>query len=86
MLFQANYGMKDIEIYTFGQPRLGNAAFATFYTATVPRTIRVTHQHDLVVHLPPYYPLLGQKTYHHFPNEVFDYLIHLFVLATIVIP
>ncbi|KAG0582585.1 hypothetical protein M758_3G071600 [Ceratodon purpureus] len=66
----ANYGVKDIEVYTFGQPRLGNAAFAAFYIATVPRTIRVTHEHDLVVHLPPYYPRMGQKTYHHFPNEV----------------
>lgn len=82
MLFQANYGMKNIEVYTFGQPRLGNAAFAAFYIATVPRTIRVTHAHDLVVHLPPYYVLMGQKTYHHFPNEVIFFHHIFFVLAS----
>lgn len=71
----ANYLTKNIEVYTFGQPRLGNAAFAAFYIATVPRTIRVTHAHDLVVHLPPFYPMLGQKTYHHFPNEVWLFKI-----------
>lgn len=70
-----NYGVKNIEVYTFGQPRLGNAVFAAFYIATVPRTIRVTHAHDLVVHLPPYYVRMGEKTYHHFPNEVWLYKI-----------
>lgn len=55
---------------TFGQPRIGNAAFATYYSKLVPHTIRVTNEHDIVAHLPPYYSHFPQKTYHHFPREV----------------
>lgn len=55
---------------TFGQPRIGNAVFASYYSEVVPDTIRVTHGHDIVPHLPPYYYYFPQKTYHHFPREV----------------
>lgn len=55
---------------TFGQPRVGNAAFASLYTKLVPNTIRVTNDHDIVPHLSLYYYYLPQKTYHHFPREV----------------
>jgi hypothetical protein len=55
---------------TFGQPRIGNPAFAAYFAAQVPRTIRVTHQNDIVPHLPPYYYYLGEWTYHHFAREV----------------
>lgn len=68
---QANYGQKSIEVITFGQPRIGNSAFATFYMDSVPATVRITHGHDVVPHLPPYYAILGQKTYHHFATEVY---------------
>ena len=56
---------------TFGQPRVGNRAFSVYYNEYVPLTIRVTHEHDIVPHLPPYYPFSG-KTYHHFATEVFQ--------------
>lgn len=68
---QANYGQKSIEVITFGQPRIGNSAFATYYMDSVPATVRVTHGHDVVPHLPPYYAILGEKTYHHFATEVY---------------
>jgi hypothetical protein len=55
---------------TFGQPRIGNPAFALYFSEQVPRTIRVTHENDIVPHLPPYFPCLGEWTYHHFPREV----------------
>ena len=55
---------------TFGQPRIGNAAFVSYYSELVPNTIRVTHDHDIVPHLPPYYRYLPRKTYKHFPREV----------------
>jgi hypothetical protein len=71
----ANYGFKDIEVFTFGQPRVGNHAFSIYYNEFVPLTTRVTHAHDLVPHLPPYYPILGEKTYHHFATEVWIYRI-----------
>ncbi|TMW88735.1 hypothetical protein EJD97_018177 [Solanum chilense] len=65
-----NYGSRNVSVMTFGQPRIGNAAFASYYSKWVPNTIRVTHEHDIVPHLPPYYYYFPQKTYHHFPREV----------------
>jgi predicted lipase len=40
-------------VYTFGQPRTGNYAFATSVMATVPDVYRLTHYRDIVAHLPP---------------------------------
>lgn len=54
---------------TFGQPRIGNAAFVSYYRERVPNTIRVTNRHDIVPHLPPYYQYFPHKTYRHFPRE-----------------
>ncbi|EPS74592.1 hypothetical protein M569_00162, partial [Genlisea aurea] len=65
-----NLGEPNVQVTTFGQPRIGNAAFASYYAKVLPETIRVTHGHDIVPHLPPYYHLFPQKTYHHFPTEV----------------
>ncbi|KAF5197223.1 alpha/beta-Hydrolases superfamily protein [Thalictrum thalictroides] len=62
---------------TFGQPRIGNAVFASYFSQNVPNTIRVTHEHDMVPHLPPYYTYFPQKTYHHFAREVWLYNIGL---------
>ncbi|KAL3505776.1 hypothetical protein ACH5RR_031158 [Cinchona calisaya] len=70
-----NAGERDVEVVTFGQPRIGNTAFASYYSQVVPNTIRVTHEHDIVPHLPPYYSYFPQKTYHHFPREVWLYNI-----------
>lgn len=63
-------GEKNVQVMTFGQPRIGNAAFASYFTRLLPHTIRVTHAHDIVPHLPPYYYYFPQKTYHHFAREV----------------
>lgn len=65
-----NTGSKHVQVMTFGQPRIGNAAFATYYSQLVSNTIRVTHEHDIVPHLPPYYHYFHRKSYHHFPREV----------------
>ncbi|KAK3120653.1 hypothetical protein QOZ80_9AG0691520 [Eleusine coracana subsp. coracana] len=67
------YGSQEVQLMTFGQPRIGNPAFASYFSKQVPRTIRVTHQNDIVPHLPPYFPYLGEWTYHHFPREVWLY-------------
>ncbi|XP_020220717.1 lipase [Cajanus cajan] len=72
-----NQNEKNVQVMTFGQPRVGNAAFASLYSKLVPNTIRVTNDHDIVPHLPPYYYYLPQKTYHHFPREVWLYNIGL---------
>ncbi|XP_031274402.1 lipase-like isoform X2 [Pistacia vera] len=70
-----NHEVQDVQVMTFGQPRIGNAAFASCYSKLVPNTIRVTNEHDMVPHLPPYYSYFPQKTYHHFPREVWLYNI-----------
>ncbi|GKU85533.1 hypothetical protein SLEP1_g199 [Rubroshorea leprosula] len=72
-----NHEAKNVQVMTFGQPRIGNAAFASYYRQLVPNTIRVTNDHDIVPHLPPYYSYFPQKTYHHFPREVWLYNIGL---------
>lgn len=65
-----NNGASDVQLMTFGQPRVGNAVFASYFSKLVPKAIRVTNDHDIVPHLPPYYYYFPQKTYHHFPREV----------------
>eukprot|EP00252_Welwitschia_mirabilis_P016827 TRINITY_DN373_c0_g1_i1.p1 TRINITY_DN373_c0_g1~~TRINITY_DN373_c0_g1_i1.p1 ORF type:complete len:264 (+),score=31.18 TRINITY_DN373_c0_g1_i1:369-1160(+) len=64
-----NYGAKDIHVVTFGQPRVGNAEFASQYSSLVPNTIRATHGNDIVPHLPPYCSIFTHRSYHHFPLE-----------------
>ena len=40
-------------LYTFGQPRTGNAAFAASSSLYVPCHFRVVHWRDVIPHLPP---------------------------------
>ncbi|KAK3417864.1 hypothetical protein EUGRSUZ_H03854 [Eucalyptus grandis] len=65
-----NHEARNVQVLTFGQPRIGNAVFASCYSDHVPNTIRITNGHDIVPHLPPYYSRFPQKTYHHFPREI----------------
>ncbi|XP_041000920.1 lipase-like isoform X1 [Juglans microcarpa x Juglans regia] len=74
---KVNHEAQNIQVVTFGQPRIGNAAFASCYSKLVPNAIRVINDHDIVPHLPPYYHYFPQKTYHHFPREVWLYNIEL---------
>ncbi|ONM34741.1 alpha/beta-Hydrolases superfamily protein [Zea mays] len=78
-----NYGLDGVNLMTFGQPRIGNAAFASYFKTYLPQAIRVTHAHDIVPHLPPYFSFFPQKTYHHFPREVWTHNIG---LGTLVYP
>ncbi|CAA0814274.1 alpha/beta-Hydrolases superfamily protein [Striga hermonthica] len=66
---------QNVQVMTFGQPRIGNAAFASYFNQIVPDSIRVTNGHDIVPHLPPYYYYFPQKTYHHFAREIWLYNI-----------
>ncbi|KAH7676772.1 Triacylglycerol lipase protein [Dioscorea alata] len=79
-----NYGIKDIQLMTFGQPRIGNTAFASYFGKHVPHTVRVTNGHDMVPHLPPYYSYFPSKTYHHFAREVWLHNIGLGSLVYLV--
>ncbi|KAJ7523664.1 hypothetical protein O6H91_18G057800 [Diphasiastrum complanatum] len=75
-----NLGVRNLQMITFGQPRIGNPAFAAFFNLLVPHTIRMTHEHDIVPHWPPYFTLLGPRTYHHFAREVWITSIALGIL------
>lgn len=39
-------------VYTFGQPRVGNDQFSSYYSKSIPETYRVIHFADIVPHLP----------------------------------
>jgi len=42
-----------ITVYTYGQPRTGNTAFAMAYNKLLPNTWRVVNHADIVPHIPP---------------------------------
>ena len=44
---------KNVVLYNFGQPRTGNAEYANYVNRMLPNYWRVTHDRDLVPHLPP---------------------------------
>ncbi len=48
-----NFPEKDISVYVFGCPRVGNAAFAKSYNKRVFKTLRVTNGNDIVAKVPP---------------------------------
>ncbi|KAJ3676187.1 hypothetical protein LUZ60_003599 [Juncus effusus] len=79
-----NQGLENVQLMTFGQPRIGNAVFSSYFIEQVPHTLRLTHGHDIVPHLPPYYSYFPQKTYHHFPREVWLHNIGLGSLVYLV--
>jgi hypothetical protein len=49
---KATFG-KLSEFYSYGEPRVGNAAFATYFASQMP-VHRVIHYADIVPHVPPY--------------------------------
>lgn len=70
-----NVGIPDVNVMTFGQPRIGNKNFALFFDRSVPRSIRMTHGHDAVVHLPPSGAAGGLYDYYHTATEVWIYSV-----------
>lgn len=61
-------GLKNIVIYNFGQPRIGNPLYANFVNTILPYYWRFTHFKDVVPHLPPQTGL----DYLHSCREVFE--------------
>ncbi|TYI09501.1 hypothetical protein ES332_A09G077500v1 [Gossypium tomentosum] len=59
---------EDLDIMVTGHSMGG--AMASFCALDLKS---VTNEHDIVPHLPPYYSYFPQKTYHHFPREVWLY-------------
>jgi len=58
----------NVESYTFGSPRAGDAGFASAYDNYMPDYWRMTHNDDPVPHLP--FELLG---FEHIAHEIFQY-------------
>lgn len=58
----------DLTLYTFGSPRVGDQAFATYFDKIVPDTYRIVHNKDLVAHIPQRF--LG---FRHVSREVWYY-------------
>mmetsp|Transcript_17260 Transcript_17260/g.60642 ORF Transcript_17260/g.60642 Transcript_17260/m.60642 type:complete len:296 (-) Transcript_17260:4542-5429(-) len=67
-LAMAEAGMSPAEVLTFGSPRVGNAAFAKYFAASMTTAphYRVTHNADPVPHVPP-----KSFGFRHTPTEVF---------------
>jgi len=58
----------DLSVYTFGSPRVGDLAFASYFDKIIPDTFRVVHNQDLVPHIPQRF--LG---FRHVSREVWYY-------------
>eukprot|EP00897_Mesotaenium_endlicherianum_P005039 jgi/Mesen1/4563/ME000232S03828 len=65
-----NLGVQGVHVTTFGQPRVGNRAFATYFDQRVPNSVRMVHGHDLVPHLPPLSLARRLYSYYHTATEV----------------
>ena len=62
----SNYGIKNVQLYNYGSPRVGNTAFANFYPSLVKTVIRVTHHKDIVPHVPMH------ERYTHIQGEYYE--------------
>jgi predicted lipase len=54
----------SLTLYTFGEPRVGNPAFAAAMDKFVPRSYRVVHSADLVPHVPPSDIIVAEYLHH----------------------
>lgn len=68
-------GLRVQTLYTFGQPRVGNAAFQTFLHEALSLSscahFRITQHRDPIVHLPPTFVPSRSMGFQHEPQEVF---------------
>ena len=56
----------NLVLITYGQPRTGNYYFADYVTKNVDKIFRIVRKGDIVVTIPPYTPILGEKySYYH---------------------
>lgn len=64
-------GLSTEDVYTFGQPRVGNPDFNLFYQKTVSQNYRVTHYKDPVPHLP-----FEDWEFQHQPQEIYYQMLN----------
>ncbi|GGD94512.1 lipase family protein [Paenibacillus nasutitermitis] len=69
-----NRSHKQLIVYTFGAPRVGDPSFVRHYNKNVPVNFRIQNEYDIVPHLPPlvYQPPKSEKLYYylHVKGEV----------------
>jgi len=58
-------GVKNVQIWNYGQPRVGNAVFAKYVNGIISTIYRVVNMADIVPHIPPV-----ALDYHHEATEV----------------
>jgi len=64
---------REVGLYTFGEPRVGNPEFSDFFSEKLPTAYRLVHQDDIVPHLPPYgRDVLLLTNFHHHSTEVWQ--------------
>jgi len=64
--FYVNYDVEPQFVYTFGEPRVGNSQFASYYESKIYNQMRVTHHKDPVPHVPS-----EDMGFYHEPREYF---------------
>jgi len=73
---QLNLDASNLYVWNFGDPRVGNDVFHSYFQTKIGNTFRSVNQADIVPHVPP--QLLG---FHHvatevwYPNNVYDFQI-----------
>jgi hypothetical protein len=55
-------------LYNYGQPRVGDKKYASFVNAVIPTYYRITHNKDIVPHVPP----IDGFDYFHSCTEIFE--------------
>ncbi|KAG9289572.1 hypothetical protein G9A89_002345 [Geosiphon pyriformis] len=57
---------RNLITFTYGQPRVGNGAFANYVDSINFPIFRIVNKNDIVPHLPPWTPVVGYR--HHSPE------------------
>jgi len=58
-------GVKGVQVWDFGEPRVGNHVFSNYTNGIIPTLWRVVNQQDIVPHLPP-----RDAGFHHVATEI----------------
>lgn len=64
---------RNVLIYTFGQPRVGNPAFTDSFRPALKGWYRLVHNKDIVAHIPPCIPDIEGKCVHDGLLPFYDY-------------
>jgi len=58
-------GIKNVQVWDYGEPRVGNHVFSNYTNSIIPTLWRVVNQEDIVPHVPP-----RDIGFHHVATEV----------------